>query len=174
MKPTIHAFNGRTGAGKSTVSKKFAKELGVFRISHDELLGIIYDREHLEREHASCCDRANRLAWKIIEQIASLGSDVVIEGWGSRKLRDQVRELAKEMNLEVKFYFVSCSQDERLNRVRKRNTQSNEDAPFITDEAFFRMESTGEDFEDDEPFTEISNQEHNKTCYLTAEAAPHP
>ena len=131
-KRKIHAFTGGTGAGKTTISKQFSKKIGAYRISHDELLSLVYDQDQLVRDHLKCCKRANNLAWKIVEQVTSLGVDVVMEGWGSRELRDQIRKNADE------FYLVSCPQEERLKRIRKRNKQTSEDAPYISDEDFYK------------------------------------
>ena len=154
-KRKIHAFTGGTGAGKTTISKQFSKEIGAYRISHDELLSLVYDQDQLVRDHLKCCKRANNLAWKIVEQVTSLGVDVVMEGWGSRELRDQIRKNADE------FYLVSCPQEERLKRIRKRNKQTSEDAPYISDEDFYRIEKIENDFGDEEAYTVIDNKEYN-------------
>ena len=154
-KRKIHAFTGGTGAGKTTISKQFPKEIGAYRISHDELLSLVYDQDQLVRDHLKCCKRANNLAWKIVEQVTSLGVDVVMEGWGSRELRDQIRKNADE------FYLVSYPQEERLKRIRKRNKQTSEDTPYISDEDFYRIEKIENDFGDEETYTVIDNKEYN-------------
>ena len=174
MKPKIHAFSGETGAGKTTLSKRLAKKLAAFRISHDELLSIAYDPEQLAKEHSKCCERANDLAWKMVEKITSLGIDVVLEGWGSRALRDLIRVKAEELNLDVEFYYVSCPQDERLRRIRKRNQQPAADAPYISNEDFFRMKEVDEGFGEGESFTEIKNGGHNQSLLSTPGASPLP
>ncbi len=171
MRPKIHAFDGETGAGKTTLSKKLAKELKAYRINHDELLAISYSQEQLAKEHAACCDRANRLAWKIVERVAALGIDIVMEGWGSRELRDQIRGKAKELGLDLEFYLVTCPQEERLKRIRKRNENSGDDAPHITDEDFFRMEEIEDVFGENEVFTVIKNDQHNQAVVTTPGAA---
>lgn len=160
-KRKIHAFTGGTGAGKTTISKQFSKEIRAFRISHDELLSLVYDQNQLVIDHLKCCKRANNLAWKIVEQVTSLGVDVVMEGWGSRELRDQIRKNADELDLDLEFYLVSCPQEERLKRIRKRNKQTHEDAPYISDEDFYRIEKIENDFGDEETYTVIDNKEYN-------------
>ncbi|GAB5562900.1 MAG: hypothetical protein SynsKO_45470 [Synoicihabitans sp.] len=168
MRPKIHAFDGKTGAGKTTLSKKLAKELKAYRVSHDELLTTAYEKEHLERHHTDCCRRANDLAWKIIERVTALGVDVVMEGWSGRELRDQIREKARELDLDVEFYFVSCPQEERLKRIKIRNDHAADDAPYISDENFSRMEGLDDDFGDDEDFTEVKNGRPIKSPQPTA------
>lgn len=168
----IHAFNGRTGAGKTTISTRFAKEIGAFRISHDELLSVAYDQEQLAKEHSKCCERANNLAWRIIERVTTLGIDVVLEGWGTRDLRDQIRKKAEELNLDLEFYFVSCPQEERLKRIRRRNERVDEDAPYISHEDFFRIEAIDEEIGEDEIFTVIENNEDQQSVPKSSPTNP--
>lgn len=164
MKPKLHAFNGETGAGKTTHSRKLARDLNAFRLSHDELLTHLFDAATLQADHARCCERANQLAWKLIGDISALGVDIVIEGWGSRKLRDQVRTRARALDLEVSFYDVRCPPEERLRRIHRRNQNPTADAPFISDAAFHRMEALDEAFEADETFTVIDNAAPDPAC----------
>lgn len=155
--PKIFAISGGTAAGKTTFSRQLARELKAFRISHDQLLSLAYDEKTLAESHDACCGNANRLAWKLVEQLASLGIDVVLEGWGTRTLRDQIRQKATDLGMNCEFYFVSCPKSERLYRLKLRNETPAGDAPQISEEDFFRLEKLGEEFDDDETAIPIDN-----------------
>lgn len=158
--PKIHIISGRTGAGKTTVAKLMARDLSAFRISHDELLISLYGDEFDANAFQECCQRINVVVWKQVAQLSALGVDVVLEGWGSRLLRDQAREELDRLGVRYEFYFVDCPREIRLERVRKRNQRTNGEGMEISYEEFERMECIKEEFDPDEECIMIDNAKY--------------
>lgn len=155
--PTLYLITGKTGAGKSTISKKMAKETPAFYLSHDELLVLAYREEGLDAlGFKECCERMDDLIWKQAKQLFKLHVDVVLEGYGSREMRDQARKDAEEIGFNCQMIWVYCPTEERLRRVKLRNQNLNDEGYHITEEDFYRMESL-DDLEADEPVIRIDN-----------------
>lgn len=155
--PTLYLMTGNTGAGKSTVSKQMAIDLPAFYLSHDGLLVLAYG-DHIESlDFKECCARMDNLIWKQAEQMFRLNIDMVIEGYGSREMRDGVRIEAAKIGFDVKLIWVDCPAEERLRRVRMRNKNLNDEGYLITEEDFYRMEALDGDLGEDESFTRVDN-----------------
>ncbi|MGJ8657905.1 MAG: AAA family ATPase [Akkermansiaceae bacterium] len=158
MNPSkIHLISGRTGAGKTTIAKQMESDFPAFRVSHDELLVSLYGDEIGAGEFQACCRKINDVVWRQVAQLSALEVDVVIEGWGTRSLRDQARKELDRLNVSYEFYFVDCPRNIRLERVRKRNQNTNGEGMEISDEEFERMERIKEEFDQDEEFILIDN-----------------
>ncbi len=153
----VYLISGRTGAGKTTFAKRLAAEKKAFRISHDEWLRTAYSPAIKNIPFRERCERINELIWKQVEQLNALGVDVVLEGWGSRRLRDDARMKLRKIGVEHEFFYVECPRNERWKRVQRRNASMSHAGETISKEDFMRMEEIDEELEDDESATVIDN-----------------
>ena len=145
--PTLYLITGHTGAGKSTVAKKMAAEMPAFYLSHDELLVKAYGDNIDQLDFGDCCERMDQLIWKQAQQIFDLGINLVLEGYGTKEMRDGVRNEAETIGFDYRLVWIDCPADIRLERVRQRNESLNDEGFFISDEDFFRMEEANETIE---------------------------
>ncbi|MFK7805522.1 MAG: AAA family ATPase [Anaerolineae bacterium] len=155
--PKLYLITGHTGAGKSTIAKRMAKELPAFYLSHDELLVLAYGDNIEKLDFKNCCERLDVLIWKQAKQLFGLNIDIVLEGYGSREMRDGVRTEAAKIGYVVEVIWVECPAEERLRRVHERNKNLNDEGFLITEEDFYRMEALDGDLGEDETFTRIDN-----------------
>nr|MDA3832182.1 AAA family ATPase [Spirochaetales bacterium] len=170
--PKVYLMSGRTGAGKTVLSKQMATEKRAFRISHDEWLRKIYGAVIQEENFSETCDNVSELIWVQVEALCELGVSVILEGWGSRILRDKARKKLEALHIDFEFIFVECPADERWLRVQKRNQSAGEEGFHISKEDFDRMESIREEFDDDEPVTVIDNSGHNLSLPASGRRSP--
>ncbi len=165
--PRIYLISGRTGSGKTTISKALAKEKNAYRISHDEWLRIVYGPESTAGDFQSQCERVNHLIWKQVESLTALGVDIILEGWGSRKRRDEARSRLNELGIDYEFIYVECPREERWSRIQKRNASIGLEGFPLSEADFARMEAIDEEFEADERATVIDNSMHHQSINAT-------
>jgi len=166
---TVYIICGRTGAGKTTLSKKIASELRAFRISHDEWLLTAFGSDIQQADFKTCCERINELIWRQVEQAITCGIDVILEGWGGRELRDQARQVLTQRNIHHQFITIECPKEVRLERVMRRNKSLNDEGFHITEEDFQRMEELEEGFGADEQCIVLHNSVNNSHPIITPE-----
>jgi len=160
-------ISGRTGAGKSTLAKQLTNELSAFRISHDEWLAVLYGPQADLDKFRDSCERVNRLIWLQVASLSKIGVPVVIEGFGSRALRDAARVELQQLGIDYEFLYVDCPRELRWQRVQRRNENLNEEGFFISLEDFQRMEAIKEEFDPDEQVRIVDNSGHNKCVHCT-------
>ena len=141
-------ISGRTGAGKTTVGKRLSDELNAFRFSHDEVLKTVYGEEIENFELA--CSRVNRLILRQTSELLKLDIPIVLEGWGGRRLRDELRRALDQLDADYVFVFVDCHSRLRLRRVLNRNKEKNQEGCGVDEASFHRMEQIDEEFGADE------------------------
>ncbi len=145
--PTLTLITGHTGAGKSTIAKKMAANLPAFYLSHDELLVKAYGNNIETLDFADCCKRMDTLIWTQAKQLHSLGIDLVLEGFGTKPMRDGVRKEAARIGYQFKLVWVECPAEIRLKRVLQRNQNLNDEGYLFTEEEFWRIEQMNEDLD---------------------------
>jgi predicted kinase len=111
---------GLPGAGKTTVSKRMAGELGAVRMCPDEwmdALGIdLWDQPARAKVEA--------LQWAQARQLIALGVTVIIE-WGlwTRAERDALREDVHAAGGLIELRFLDVPVDELWARLEPRNAE---------------------------------------------------
>ena len=91
----------------------------------------------------------------------------MIEGFGSRALRDAARVELQQLGIDYEFLYVDCPRELRWQRVQRRNENLNEEGFFISLEDFQRMEAIKEEFDPDEQVRIVDNSGHNKCVHCT-------
>ena len=159
--PTLYLITGHTGAGKSTFAKKRAADLPAFYLSHDELLVKAYGDNIGHLDFQDCCQRMDQLIWKQAQQLFDLNIDLVLEGYGTRAMRDDVRRVAEKIGYDFKLIWVDCPAEIRLERVRQRNQHLNGEGYAFTDDEFWEGEQADEGLGSDEVVEWIDNSASN-------------
>lgn len=163
----VYLISGRTGAGKTTIAKQLASELNAFRISHDEWLCKTYGNLTEQIDFKACCENVNQLIWSNIEQLSKCGVDVILEGWGTRELRDQARETLDSIGVSYQFIYIDCPREMRWERVKSRNESLTKEGVYIDEENFNRMETLREEFDSDEKHIVIQNSSDSPPSSIT-------
>ncbi|MEM8860338.1 MAG: ATP-binding protein [Chloroflexota bacterium] len=154
---TLYLITGHTGAGKSTIAKKMAADLPAFYLSHDELLVKAYGDNIGHLDFQVCCKRMDQVIWKQAQQLFDLEIDLVLEGYGTRAMRDDVREQAQKIGYTFRLIWIECPADIRFERVRQRNKNLNDEGYAFTDEEFWEAEQSSEGLDPDEIADWIDN-----------------
>jgi predicted kinase len=128
---SLHFVIGPTGAGKTTYALRLCREIGAIRFSVDEWMSSLLWMDSPDRIEADWVrERVRRCSEKIWETavgVAALGVPCVLEAdFASRASRFNYTRLANEAGLSVQLHLLDVPVEERWERVRKRNAESNE------------------------------------------------
>lgn len=116
--PTLHIICGLPGSGKSTLAKKLEKEHPALRLTPDEWMERIVGDGYNEEKR----EVVEKIQCEIAEQALGLGIDVILEnGFWSRKERDELQSMAKNISVNAKLYFLDVPRDELIRRLNERN-----------------------------------------------------
>jgi predicted kinase len=119
---------GLPGAGKTTLAKRLETEYAAVRFSPDDWMHALEIDIYDEPVRA----KIEQLQWKLVQQLLSLGNNVIIE-WGTwaRSERDALRLRARELGAEVELHYLHAPQEVLFERISRRGTEN----PPITREA---------------------------------------
>jgi predicted kinase len=109
---------GLPGAGKTTLARRLAGELGAVRFCPDEWLaelGIdLYDEP--------ARDRLEGKLWQLTRELLGRDQTVILEyGFWGREERDGKRAYAREIGVPVELRFLDVPFAELLRRIEARN-----------------------------------------------------
>lgn len=142
----INLIMGSTGAGKTTFSKKLAKQETaiIFSIDHwiEDLFGADKPDSPTFEWYMERISRIEKKIWKTVLQLESQGVSSVLDlGFTLREHRKKFIELAQSNNIGVKIYYLDIPKDIRWGRVQERNTLKGETFVMeVTKEMFNFME----------------------------------
>ena len=111
---------GLPGAGKTVLARQLAADRGAVRLTKDEWLTALgsspWDtptREKVEHE-----------LWRLAQQILRLGLSVVLDfGLWARVERDEMRLVARALDVGVELHYLDVPIDELWRRIEARNSQ---------------------------------------------------
>ena len=111
---------GLPGAGKTTVARQLAANRGAVRLTKDEWMWALgstpWDaptQEKLEHE-----------LWQLAQEILRLGLSVVLDfGLWARIERDEMRSVARSLDVGVELHYLDVPADELWRRIDARNSQ---------------------------------------------------
>ena len=148
---TLHLIHGFIGAGKTTFAQKLESDILAIRFTHDEWMVKLYGHNPPKQKYAEYHARISSLIWELAMKLLYLSQDVILDfGFWSRADRDEARLKASQVNVEIKLYFVSCSEKVMLDRVAQRNRNLSNNSLLIDEHAFMLLKRRYEKLGDDE------------------------
>jgi len=109
---------GLPGAGKTTLARRLAGELGAIRFCPDEWLTELA----IDLLDVPARDRLERKLWQLTRELLGKGQTVILEyGFWSRSERDEKLAFARAAGIPVELRFLDVPFEELLRRVAARN-----------------------------------------------------
>jgi predicted kinase len=138
----IHIVFGPQGAGKSSYSRTLATASEGTRFSIDEWMAQLYGPDLPDSINLSWImervQRCERQIWRIAEQIAKNGGNVVLDlGFMKVRNRSAFSEQARAAGIASKLHYVTAPHDIRRSRVMRRNSEKGETFSFEVSPAMF-------------------------------------
>lgn len=111
-KATLYIIQGFIGAGKSTFSRKLAKETGAIHFNPDEWVKDLFSQDEYMSEWNKCFEFTTHNLWEKTKECLKENKDVIFDmGFWLKKDRDFAREIAKECNADLKHYYLYVPDD---------------------------------------------------------------
>lgn len=143
----LHIILGPQGAGKSTYSKKLAKEVNGVHLSIDNWMWKLFGEDMPKpmnlRWIMERVERCEKQIWAISKEIAACGCDVILDlGFTKSAKRKLFTDLAKEQNIPTQTHYLKAPHAIRRQRVLDRNIEKGETFSFeVTTGMFDFMEN---------------------------------
>ena len=154
--PVAHLVHGYLGAGKTTVAKRLAIELGAVRYSPDEWMVKLYGDDPPADRFAEYLTRVFDVINTQWPSILACGVDVILDfGFWTRESRDSARRRAAEVNAATTLYWVRCAEEVARARCNARN-QDLQGSLYIADNTFEVLKGRFEPLEPDEQFVLVN------------------
>jgi len=116
--PRMILMCGLPGAGKTTVARSLATELGAVRLCPDEWLTEL----GFDVFDESARDRVERRLWAHAEDLLAMQAVVILEnGFWSRAERDEKRLRARALGAAIELRYLAVPSEELHRRVASRN-----------------------------------------------------
>lgn len=149
----LYVLIGRIGCGKTTYAHKLCEQETTVLLSHDELM-LQVNTNCIGREaHVKQAMSITEYFMNLSKQLVSKGISVVLDyGFWTRKEREQVRCLAKELGVDYEIIYISIPEELRKHYVEKRNKKikSDEKAYVMDKEKLERLDAFFEEPQEDE------------------------
>lgn len=134
-------FCGKMGAGKSTLSKKMAKDENAVRISEDEWLESLYPQQIKNfDDYLALSAQMKPLVKSHVQQILLTGTNVVMDFPANTiKQRQWFLALVNEIQAQHTLLFLNLDDAECLAHLALRREQEPERAAFDTEAMFMHV-----------------------------------
>jgi predicted kinase len=128
--PVLHLTVGLPGAGKTTLARRIADELGILRLTPDDWMAPLFG-------HNDAAGRRDilegRMIW-VAHQVLASGSSVVLDfGCWSADERYAIRAVAKSAGARFELHYVEVDDGVRRARATLRWQQNPESTFAMTD-----------------------------------------
>jgi predicted kinase len=153
---TIHLIAGPTGAGKTTLARRLAEEIGGVQFSIDDWMARLFWMDSPQPiQFEWTMERINRCEALITDMAVSCvqtGTPVVLDlGFTESAHRAKFADVARGAGAALVIHEISGSADERWTRVQQRNAEKGETyALAVTREMFDFMEERWQPVSDGE------------------------
>ncbi|ABV67399.1 conserved hypothetical protein [Aliarcobacter butzleri RM4018] len=157
MKNKLYLMCGKMASGKSTLSKKLAKENNAILLSEDEILKKLYPNEiKTIEDYIKYSSRLkNMLREHIIELLKKENSVVLDFPANTINQRDWFKKIIEEANIEHEMFYVKRSDEICKNQLKKRNENLSKDEPLIDEATFDAITKYFQEPNDNEDFNII-------------------
>lgn len=152
-KPTVYIICGFIGSGKTTFSKKLAKDTGAFRVTKDEWMVQIFGNTPVKENFETLDNNVTKLAKDFAFQLVERGVDVILdEGFWAKSQREELKKRIEKAGAKWVLYYVATPIDEMKKRVANRSKNPGKESFEITDEMFDGYLKYWQPPEEDEEF----------------------
>ncbi|MCE7786071.1 AAA family ATPase [Staphylococcus xylosus] len=135
---TLYFFTGKMGAGKSTISKKIARDKNAILLSEDEILEQFYPNQiKTFDDYLTYSNLIKPFIKSHVQNLLRVDTNVVMDFPGNtQKQRKWLSNIAYEINVSHKLIYLNISDETCLQRLKQRNIENPERANFDTLEMF--------------------------------------
>lgn len=131
---TVHVMCGLVAAGKSTIARSVAAEVGAVRLSRDEWMLRLHGGRFDDPSAVEFLERVDPLMWDVALDIATAGMPVLLDwNFWSRKRRAEARRRTGERALGLVVHWVDVSVDVAVRRAGQRQAKGPRDAYAISE-----------------------------------------
>ena len=151
------------GAGKSTLAREIALNLGAIRLSEDEWLASVFPDEINDfADYIKYSARLKPLLKAHVQDLLKSGVSVVMDfPANTRKQRAWFREIFSEYQLPHRLIYLEADNEVCLKRLGLRREAQPERAKFDNEDVFNQVTSYFQPPAPDEGFNvEVVSQEH--------------
>jgi len=156
MSATLHVIYGPSGAGKTTYGREFARRERAVHFALDDWMARLFAADMPQPlEYDWMIERVQRCEaqiWSTAAAVIATGTPVILDiGLMRRADRARVVDIARAVDLPLRFHFVDAPQEVRRARVLARNEVKGETfAIEVTPEMFDFIEGVYEAPDQDE------------------------
>ncbi|WP_321315293.1 ATP-binding protein [Halarcobacter sp.] len=138
MSNKLHFMCGKMAAGKSTLSKKLAKEYNAIILSEDKLLKMLYPNEIITlQDYVKYSTRLKETLTQHIIELLEKGNEVILDFPANTITQRQwFKKLFETAEVEHIMHYINRSDEVCKQQLKKRNEKISKDEPLI-DEATF-------------------------------------
>ncbi|TGM55414.1 ATP-binding protein [Leptospira biflexa] len=143
IKSTLHFICGKMASGKTTLSKKLAKEEKAILISEDIWLQRLYPTEiNTFEDYKNYSARLKTILTDHIKEILLSGVSVVLDFPANiPKTRNWIREIFESTSANHLLHVINMTDEDCLRQLHKRNLERPKGSIVMTEEEFFMVTS---------------------------------
>lgn len=120
-KATLYLICGFLGAGKTTFSKKLAREKQAIHLNPDEACCKLFSKQEYENNWEECFAKTMDILWNEATKAIKSGTDVIFDaGFWSKASRDKARQKARDIGAEPIVYYLYAPDEELKHRISQR------------------------------------------------------
>jgi predicted kinase len=124
---------GLPGSGKTTLARQLAADRGAVCLTKDEWLWALGSTPWDE----SAREKVEHQLWRLAQELLRLGLSVVLDfGLWARIERDELRRVARGLDVGVELHYLDGPADELWRRIEARNSEPPWDRSPIRREDF--------------------------------------
>jgi predicted kinase len=146
----LYMIHGFLGAGKTTFAKQLEQAIPGIRFTHDEWMQRLYGVDPHAQDFPIYYERVSQLIFSLWPRCLQLKLNVILDlNFWTRKQRDETRNIAAQLGVEVCLYELKCSPETAWARIEKRNQQLEHNL-YISKNTFDLLQSQFEPLAEDE------------------------
>lgn len=122
-KPTLVLICGLPGSGKTTLAKKFTKEMPAVRFCPDDWMRDL----DISLWEGSFRDKLEKRFWILSKELLDLGQNVILEfGFWEKPERDKKLQEARALDANVELHYLDVPLDEIISRLKTRGDEADQ------------------------------------------------